>query len=113
FLLGECYDHLGEIDLRHDAFRTARPTDIFDPLWVPASVALAACQAEMGRIKEAIETYRSVAQYAPGAIVPLARLLLVETLRQAPDKREWKQVDDVLKLAPESLDATLLRADVF
>lgn len=113
FLLGECYDRMGEIDLRHDAFKNARPNDIFDPLWVPASVALAASQAELGLIKEAITTYRSVARFAPGAVVPLARLLIMETLRQPPDKQDWKEVDEVLKLAPESLDATLLRSDVF
>jgi predicted Zn-dependent protease len=112
FLLGECYDRLGEVDLRYEAFKNARPSDIFDPLWVPASVAFAASQAEMGRTKEAIETYRSVARFAPGAVLPLVRLLVIDVLRQPAEKRDWKEVDELMKLAPESLDATLLRADI-
>jgi cellulose synthase operon protein C len=114
FLLAECYDRMGELDLRYKALVEARPSnsEVYDPLWAPAFLALAAAQAEMGRTNEAIHTYGSVLSYYPSAALPLARLLFVENLRQPREKWDWGRVEKLLKIAPDSIDSVLLRAEV-
>jgi tetratricopeptide (TPR) repeat protein len=110
-LLGECYEHLGLLDRRYEAYSRARPTDPNDALWGPASAGMAAALAEMGRTTEAIEAYEQLAARAPGAWLPVARLLLLETLRQPPAARKWERAEQALKRAPTSVETELLQAD--
>jgi tetratricopeptide (TPR) repeat protein len=112
FLLAECYEHVGELDLRHEALQYSRPSDPFDPLWVPARVGLAATLADMGRTREAIKTYEEVLNRAPAVALPLARLLSDEEVRRPEKDRNWTKVEQVLDIAPKSVEAILLRAEM-
>jgi tetratricopeptide (TPR) repeat protein len=110
-LLGECYEHLGLLDRRYEAYSRARPTDPNDALWGPATVGMAAALAEMGRTAEAIQAYEQLAPRAPGAWLLVARLLMLDTLRQPPSARKWDRAEQALKRAPAGVEADLLQAD--
>ena len=122
YLLGECYDRIGEVDLRYEAFKRSRPADPFDPLWIPSTVAVAVCQAEMGRVRgeigltrEAIRSYELVRGRAPGVAVPLARLRFDEALQETDKDARAKgftRAEEDLKGLPESLDVALLKVDI-
>ncbi len=113
-LLANCYDPMGEMDRRYEAFARARPADLRDPLWAPASIGMASSHAELGRIAEAIELYKTVADYYPPVIIPLARLLFVETARKPVGERDWRPVANFLKLKqmPEGVETEVLRSDL-
>jgi tetratricopeptide (TPR) repeat protein len=111
--LGRCYERLGDLDRRYAAYQRAVN---LDPLWVPGCLGIGSTLVAMGKLDEALDTYQRIIPRAPGARVVVARLLVLRNLSLPPDRRDWKEVQDLLKQAertvPGSVDVPLLQADV-
>ena len=80
-LLGQCYEHLGDIDRRYGAFWRAVT---LEPQGIPGRLGLAAALAAMGKLDDALGFYRSLIGKSPIAGPALARLLIVRDLRRPP-----------------------------
>jgi len=111
-LLGRCYEQLGDIDRRYAAFRRAVS---LDPEGIAGQLGLAATLAAMGRLDEALGSYRLVIDQAPSAGPALARLLILRNLRRPVPQRDWQEVDAVLtrsaQVMPGSTEVVVLRAE--
>ncbi len=116
FSLGICYDRIGYPDQKVAAYRRAVEDD---PRWIPARWGLAAALASTGNIDEAIENYQPVVQSSPDsapAWQEFARALVIQQLRLPKERRDWKRAKEALdtasKLAPNSPEVTILRAEM-
>jgi cellulose synthase operon protein C len=111
-LLGQCYEQLGDVDRRYEAFRRAVA---LLPEEIGGRVGLAATLAAMGRLDDALGVYRTMIGQTPIAGPSLARLLILRNLRRPPDQRDWRDVDEVLtessRVAPTSTELSILRAE--
>lgn len=113
YLIGQCYAELGDLEKQYQAYRRAVASK-HD--WVAASAALAATQAAMGKVDDALETYRRVAKDVPEAKVVVARLLLQKTMAAPDADRSWQPVEEALgeadRAAPNSPDVVVLRTQM-
>jgi predicted Zn-dependent protease len=109
-LAARCYERLGDLPRRYEAYKRAVPDDVFDPAFVPAVTGLAAALAEMGRPAEAAAEYRRAVTRSPAAALPLARLTAWETLRRPAAARDWATVDALVEKAPAGPDREVTRA---
>ncbi len=95
--LGRCYEKLGNVDQRYDAYQKAVAIDRDpDPLWAPSRLGLAAALVDLNRIDAALEQYRIVMARAPEAGLLLARLQIVQNLRRPPEQQRWDEVEQTL-----------------
>lgn len=123
-LLGRCYEQLGEPERRLRAYTLALPNEVATPLWATAMIGIAESETALGRIDDALKTYRKVVDWFPGMSVPIAKLELVRALRQPDGERSWAHVDAALTAAdeaakreggrfvPDNTDLTILHATV-
>jgi tetratricopeptide (TPR) repeat protein len=112
-LLARCYDQQGDPERRRDALQRAVRAN---PNYLPGKLALFADQVEQGEIDQAIDGYRKLAPALPAARTRLLELLIVRN-RQLPEgRRDWKEVEELLKqesaASPESAAPLLLRAEM-
>ncbi len=87
--LGDCLEELG---LFHEQLAIARRLLSDEPNSAPAQLAVARGLLNVGRIDEAIITYKSLPQDAVDP-VELVRLVLQRVLTQPPDQRSWQSFD--------------------
>ncbi|HTQ38145.1 MAG TPA: tetratricopeptide repeat protein, partial [Pirellulales bacterium] len=116
FWLGNCYDRIGQLDHRIDAYRRAVEDD---PDWRPSRVGLATALVEAGRVNEAIDNYQQLlaAPEAPAAWwQELAKLLIIQELRRPKDHRQWQAAEDAVehasKAGADSATCTILQAEI-
>lgn len=114
--LGRCYEQLGVLDRRLDAFRRAVPSDTTDALWVPAMLGVAEAEAALGKTDESLRAYvllkgRGLAV----AWLQIARIQLVKALQTPADKKpDWAATEQAIKEAeqvlPKDVEVGILRA---
>jgi len=114
--IGHCYGQLGNSERQMQAYRRALATD---PDYAPARAALSELFMSMGRADEALEELRQLVrsgQASPSVALPMARMLLIRTLRQNPAERDWTAVENALDAAaqavPDSVEIPQLRAEM-
>src|SRR5262249_21819632 len=104
---------LGDLDRGYAAYQRAVN---LDPLWVPGCLGVGSTLVALGKLDEALDAYQRIIPRAPGARVVLARLLVLRNLSLPPDRRDWKEVQDLLRQAARtargSVDVPLLQAEV-
>jgi tetratricopeptide (TPR) repeat protein len=116
FWLGRSYGMLHREEEELAAYRRAVEAD---DRWVAPQCLLAGALAKAGRVHDAVEHYRRAMQLpgCPSEVYQvLARLRVVETLRQPSAKQDWKDIDGLLKAAsqrmPDSVEVAVLQAQV-
>ncbi len=110
-----CHERMGNTELQLSAYREAAA---IDPAWAPARLGIANTLLALGKLDEALDEFRQIAQLegmsGEGA-AGVAKLLILRNLSRAPVERDWKEVDGLLdQLAqhnPDSVGVTLLRAE--
>ncbi len=119
FMLGRCYEQLGNPERQQTAFRRVietTPKGALDPIWIPAHLEIAKAWTVMGRPDEAIEAYRRIETRSFEARVAAAKLLVARELRLAPEKRNWPPLELALNEAeaasPGSIDVAIQRAEI-
>ena len=119
FLLGRCYEQLGNPERQQSAFRRVietTPKVGIDPSWIPAHFGLATAWAAMGKLDEAIDAYRRVAARSPEAKLAAAKLLVARELRLDPSRRHWPPIEQALDEAEAeaagSVDVAIQRAEI-
>jgi tetratricopeptide (TPR) repeat protein len=112
--LGRCFEQLGEPVRQHAAYQRAINVN---PNSVPAREGLIQACVALGRVDEALEQSAGLMQQSSSSSaagwLQVARLCFTRNLNQAT--RDWQPVNEALdraeKLAPESVDVPLLRAE--
>ncbi len=113
--LGQCYERLGEAELRLGAYHRAAA---LSPGLAQARLGLGATLLAAGAAAEAVTELRAAAaRGAPPEVWPLlGRALLLRNLRTPARQRDWKEVETALaraeKASPGSPQVVLLRADL-
>ena len=109
-MLGQCYEQLGDLDARYAAFRRAVA---LDPSGIPGRLGLAATLAAMGRLDDAIASYRRIIDEEPRVGPNTARLMILRNLQRTAGERDWREVDQVLdkssRAMPGSTEIAILR----
>jgi tetratricopeptide (TPR) repeat protein len=114
YLLGRCYEQIGETDQRLTSFTRAIPADVDDPLWISAQLGQADAYTALGRTDDALRTYLKLTNRAPGVWLAIARLRILQALRTAdqsainwgPAEDAVQKCQDVVKNIPEAKVAT-------
>jgi tetratricopeptide (TPR) repeat protein len=116
FLLGRCYERLGDVGQQLAAFRRALA---FDPTWAAPRLALGAALLGAGRLGEAVGELRQVADSADPpaeAWAVLARALVLTQLGRPEGQRDWEEAEAALRRAapvlPAAPEVAALRAEV-
>lgn len=116
YLLGRCYEGMGNPDLQLTAFRRAASVD---PVWVPARLGVAGALASMGNVDEALREYGEIVKLTNnnlGVSLQMARLMIMSNLGRLPDERDWDSVmgvlDQIDKIEPNTSQVAILRAEV-
>ena len=111
-LLGACYEQLGDIDRRHEAFQRAVS---LDPSATAGQIGLAASLAAMGKIDEALAVYWRTIIQQPNIGPAVARLLIRRNLRRPVEQRNWDEVEQALtksaQTLPSSIELIILSAE--
>ena len=112
-LLARCYDQQGDTERQRDALQRAvraNPSDL------PARLALISNQVERGELDQAIEEYRKLAKAVPATRLRLIGLLIVRNRQQPEGRRDWREVEELLKqetaASPKSVEPLLLQAEM-
>lgn len=115
YLLASCYERLGNVDQQVSSLRRAVS---IDPLWPLARQALAGALLRTGRLQEAKSEYQFVVRQPKppiSAIVGLARVMFLDTIRNAGTKPDWTQLNQVLSILEQYPEAAnelaILRAE--
>jgi len=116
FLLGLCYERLGNPD---QALFVYLESVKHDPGNLAARVKVAQTYVNLDRLEEAIREYQQILAFAKvpvGVDQMLARVLIQQALRLPSRQRRWDVIRDHLdraaKTLPDSADVPLLRAEV-
>jgi cellulose synthase operon protein C len=121
YLLGKCYEAMGNTDLQLIAYRRAANVD---PLWIPARTGVAGAYFAMQRYDEAFIEYAAVnnllhaaGKSNVGVRLQLTRLMFLSNLYRRSDvDRDWDRVMGELDLieafSPNSTQVAILRAEV-
>jgi tetratricopeptide (TPR) repeat protein len=117
FLLGRCYEQIGETDLRLEAYTRAIPIDVSDPLWVSAQLGQAEAFAALSRTDDALRTYIKLADREPRAWLAVARMSILQALRSPdPSFIDWRPAEEAVQKCqasmPDSTDAKLVKAEL-
>jgi len=120
FLLGQCYEQLGNPDQQYSAYRRAAALGLAgDPLSATARAKLVASLTALDRLDEAIDENRRLAGAAGApADTPLvtARLLAARNLRLPEAEQRWGEVDQALDEAERAMkgapEVTVARANI-
>ena len=114
FLLGKCYQELGNRDEQLGAYKRALSDDPFDPLWLDASEGIANALLALNKLDEAAEVYRRLIPRAPAARIVVARLLLARNMNLPKAQQDWREVEQLLsesaRLFPTSTDVAILES---
>jgi tetratricopeptide (TPR) repeat protein len=113
YLLGRCYEEVGDADQQYAAYRRAGADDPGGPHWVEISWGLGRALATMNKVDDALEVFRRLARRVPAARATVARLLIVRNLSLPRPQRHWEEVEQALndaeREAPRSVEVRLLR----
>jgi tetratricopeptide (TPR) repeat protein len=115
YLLGRCYEGLGNSDLQLMAYRRAASVD---PLWVPARLGVAGALFTMGNVDEALREYAEIVKITDslGVWLQMSRVMILANLRKKPDDRDWETVirllDQLEEFSPNSSEVAILKAEV-
>ena len=93
-LLARCYDQQGDPERLRDALQRAVRAN---PNYLPARLALISNQVERGELNQAIEESRKLVQAAPATRTRLIELLIVRNRQQPEERRDWREVEELLK----------------
>ena len=94
YLLGQCYEQLGDADQQYAAYRRALSSD---PFSIAATHGMGRALVAMGKLAEAIQAYRSLVPRAPQAKTFVVRLLVRRNLGLPKNEQDWNEVDALLK----------------
>jgi tetratricopeptide (TPR) repeat protein len=112
-LLAKCYEHLGNWDGELAAYDGALRTDRRN---VAANAGKSGALLRLGRLDDAVNSYRGVVAGLPELAVPMIRLLIMRNLRLAPNDRDWTESERTLNNLPVPLqkttDAIIVRAEL-
>ncbi|WP_165250287.1 tetratricopeptide repeat protein [Paludisphaera soli] len=112
-LLARCYAGLGDVERQRTALASAIRDD---PKNVQAKLTWAADLAAQGQVNQAIDEYRSLAESAPTARLPLIQLLIAQNRRIPAAQRDWAEVERLVaqlaKDEPTSSRPTAMQAQV-
>jgi tetratricopeptide (TPR) repeat protein len=104
YLLGQCYDHLGNPDEAVVAYQAAVKSE---PALVTPRLALLSALQALGRLPEALTEAKEVVQFdrrPADARLVVARLMTMINVRRAPEEKpNWTPVKGVLELAEKEL----------
>ena len=102
-LLAQCYEQLGNVDQRLDAYRRAVAIDVDpDPLAAPARFGLAGSLMAMDRLDEALDEYRRIPNDGNAGLA-IAELRILQNLRRPDDQRRWEDIGRTLDAVESSL----------
>jgi tetratricopeptide (TPR) repeat protein len=114
FLLGQCYEEVGDADQQYTAYRRAGADDPNNPLWVEVNAGTGRALLTMGKYDNALEIFRRLMPRAPSARIMVAHLLIATNLARPRDQRRWEEVtqtlDEADRYSPRSVQLRLLRA---
>lgn len=115
YLLGNCYERLGNVDQQVTAYRRAIDSD---SSWIPVRQGLARALLSVGRLDEALIEYGHVMRspYAPkSGLLDVAGLKILQNLRLNSTARDWdgvnKTLDEAERVLPDSVAVPILRAE--
>lgn len=120
YLLGQCYERLGNPDQQYTAYRRAATLGLAnDPLSATARAKLVASLTALDRLDEAIEENRRLAGSAGAPAdtqLVMARLLTARNLRLPEAERRWEDVNQALDQAERSMkdspEVAITRANI-
>ncbi len=114
--LADVYGSTGDVDRQIAVLRRVTSND---PMWLPGRERLAIALLQTGRVDEAVQEYRIIAD-RPGipisAPLNFARLLLLQNLGVEESRRDWTRVEAVLDAIEKQdtlvPDAAIIRAEM-
>jgi tetratricopeptide (TPR) repeat protein len=119
FLLGLCYEKLGDREQQYAAFHRVALADaslMLDQLSTRAYRGMGAALLGLNRIDDAIESYRQAVLRDPSARVELARLLVLKNLGLPPGQRNYGEAEQLLQATGKDThsprDVKLLQAQI-
>jgi tetratricopeptide (TPR) repeat protein len=104
YLIGVCYAQLNNHDRHLEAMNRVLAVD---PSNVPAAQSRASALLALGRVDEALLEFQRLLPRAPQARLTVARLLLARNLRRPPLRRDWGELEALLRDAPDDLRRTV------
>jgi tetratricopeptide (TPR) repeat protein len=104
-LLGTWYEEIGNPDQQLAAYERVLSDE---PASVQARAGKASAYAKLGRVDDALDTYRTLIGDVPALRLNAGRLLMARNLRLPPDQRDFGEADRMLMAAPDEIKA---RAD--
>ncbi len=104
FLLGLCYARLNNPERQLDALNRAFGANASS---VPIAENRALAFLNLGRLDDAIREYQRLLPQAPELHLTVARLLLARNLSRPPARRNWSDLEALLRDAPETLRQTV------
>ena len=96
----ECYSALGWEEKRLDALRDANESPAAS---AAARLALAAASTQSGKVDKALAILLPLTDLKPEMQLDLVRLLILKTIRQPIEKRNWQEVERSLSMAEQAL----------
>ncbi len=114
--IGQCYGQVGNRDLQIESYRRALK---MDPFYIPAKVGLTEALLAAGNVDDAIKEYRELGKLGrltTAGLIPMARMFILQNLRQASSDRNWAPAEQVLEQAekanPDAVQIPILRAEI-
>ncbi|MCE5302575.1 MAG: tetratricopeptide repeat protein [Planctomycetaceae bacterium] len=116
--IGNCYGQAGNRDRQLQAYRRALN---IDPFFGPARIGVTDVLMSTGNVDEAVHEYDQLAKAGRlkiGALIPMARMLILQNIRKPASQRNWQNVEAVLDRATKMLPSSeagkiaILRADM-
>ncbi|MEN6405152.1 MAG: tetratricopeptide repeat protein [Thermoguttaceae bacterium] len=104
--IGNCYGQVGNRDRQLQAYRRALN---IDPFYGPARLGVTDVLMATGSVDDAIREYDQLAKagrLSAGALIPMARMLILQNLHKPDAQRNWKTVEQVLDRAEKVLPAS-------
>lgn len=116
FHLGSCYEHQRLPDRALECYEQALRLKPDSPDAVRARRGKASALLALGKPDEALAEFRQVLPKDRTVALTIAQLLTEQNRRLEPAKRDWKEVDEALRMAkraaPQSTDVAVLEAQV-
>jgi tetratricopeptide (TPR) repeat protein len=102
WLLGQCYEQVGDADQQYAAYRRAGCDDPSSPSWVGVCAGMGRALVAMNKIDDALELFRRILPRAPEARLVVVWLLIAQNLGRPRAQRRWDEVDQLLEIAVRS-----------
>jgi tetratricopeptide (TPR) repeat protein len=114
--IGQCYRQLGNREQEQAAYRRALK---IDPFYLPARAGLMDAMMATGEVDSALSEYeqqRKLGKLGPNSLIPYARMVVQQTMKQPSSKQDWTKAKAVLEEAekhnPDAVQIPMLRAEI-